>query len=152
MALQLSGEYVFPVDRQKLWVYLNDPEVLAICIPGCTGMVQTGNDAYEANLKLQVASVGGTFKGNIALSDKQEPETCRITVQGSGTIGHGTGNARFELQPVSDHETKLIYEGSGEVGGLVAGVGQRVLGSVSKFLTKKFLAALDKHIRHVAQA
>src|SRR3546814_11278526 len=96
MALELSGEHVFPVERRKLWVYLNDPEVLALCIPGCTGMVQTGEDAYEANLKLQVASVGGTFKGSIALSDKVEPETCRITVPGSGTIGHGTGNARFE--------------------------------------------------------
>src|SRR3546814_8088003 len=92
----------------------------------------------------------GTFKGSIALSDKVEPETCRLTVQGSGTIGHGTGNARFELQTVSDTETKLLYQGSGEVGGLVAGVGQRVLGSVSKFLTKKFLAALDKHIRQAA--
>src|SRR3546814_19396410 len=80
-------------------------------------MVQTGEDAYEANLKLQVASVGGTFKGSIALSDKIEPETCRITVQGSGTIGHGTGNARFELQTVSDTETKLLYQGSGEAGG-----------------------------------
>src|SRR3546814_15316937 len=96
MALELSGEHVFPVERRKLWVYLNDPEVLALCIPGCTGMVQTSEDAYEANLKLQVASVGGTFKGSIALSDKVEPETCRITVQGSDRTSDVSGKSVSE--------------------------------------------------------
>ena len=85
-------------------------------------------------LDLKVASVGGSFEGEIALSDKVAPQTCRITVSGSGTLGHGTGEARFTLEP-ADGGTLLAYEGAGEIGGLVAGVGQRVLRGVSNTLS-----------------
>lgn len=150
MDIKFSGEHVFPVDRQTLWDRVNDPEVLAACLPGCTGMKRVGPDEYEADLKLQVASVGGTFSGRISLTDKTEPERCRLSVQGRGTIGHATGHAAFVLEEISANETRMTYEGSGEVGGLVAGVGQRVLGGVTKYLTKRFLTALEKHVAHRA--
>ena len=92
-------------------------------------------------LDLKVASVGGSFEGNIGLSEKTAPERCRIAVSGSGTLGHGSGEARFKLEP-AEGGTLLIYEGSGEIGGLVAGVGQRVLRGVSKHLVAKFIKAV----------
>lgn len=145
MDILFSGEHRFPVDKRSLWDHLNDPGVLAACLPGCTGMTKVAEDVYEADLKLQVASVGGTFSGRISLTDKLEPEKCRLTVQGSGTIGHATGHASFELQEISESETRMTYQGTGEVGGLVAGVGQRVLGGVTKYLTKRFLSSLEKY-------
>jgi carbon monoxide dehydrogenase subunit G len=36
----------------------------------------------------------------------------------------------------------LVYEGTGEIGGLVAGVGQRVLRGVSKHLIGKFFKSV----------
>ena len=89
----------------------------------------------------RVASVGGSFEGNIGLSEKTPPERCRIAVSGSGTLGHGSGEARFKLEP-AEGGTLLTYEGSGEIGGLVAGVGQRVLRGVSKHLVAKFIKAV----------
>ena len=39
---------------------------------------------------------------------------------------------------------RLSLQGVGEIGGLVAGVGQRILTSVSKHLVGKFFTALRK--------
>ena len=33
--MEMTGEYNIPAPREKVWDALNDPEVLAKCIPGC---------------------------------------------------------------------------------------------------------------------
>jgi|SRR5579859_636793 len=133
-----------PASVEALWAALNDPKVLTRCVPGCKSMTGIGPDAYKVDMQLKVAAVGGSFEGEIALSDKAPPRSCSIKVSGAGTLGHGNGSARFEIEPDGENGSRLIYKGTGEIGGLVAGVGQRVLGSVSKHLIGRFFAALRK--------
>lgn len=141
MKLDISGKEVIDAPIEQVWTCLNDPIFLTKCIPGCRSMTETSPDSYVVLLDLKVASVGGSFEGKIALSDKTPPEQCRINVSGSGTLGHGTGDARFTLSP-ADNGTLLVYDGVGEIGGLVAGVGQRILRGVSKHLIGKFFKTM----------
>lgn len=144
MKLDIGGSETIQTDVETLWRALNDPVVLTRCIPGCKAMTETAPDAYKVDMQLRVAAVGGSFEGEIALSDKQPPSTCRITVSGAGTLGHGSGEAKFAITPLSEGFSLLTYQGVGEVGGLVAGVGQRILGSVSKHLIGRFFTTLRK--------
>jgi uncharacterized protein len=142
--LDIGGNEAIPASVDALWVALNDPKVLTRCIPGCKTMTEIAPDAYKVDMQLRVAAVGGSFEGEISLSDKQAPKTCNIKVSGAGTLGHGNGTARFELEPDGEDGAKLVYKGTGEIGGLVAGVGQRILASVSKHLIGRFFVALRK--------
>ncbi len=146
MKLDVAGEEKIAADAPRLWTALIDPNVLARCIPGCSAMVEESTDHYDAKLDLKVASVGGTFEGLITLSDKEEQKSCSIKVEGSGTIGNGTGEAKFSLEPQPDETTLLRYEGVGEISGLVASVGQRILKGVAKHLIGKFFTALKKEL------
>ena len=141
MKLDIEGKEVIAVPLERVWESLNDPAFLTRCIPGCREMREVGPDKYAVRMDLKVASVGGSFNGEVALSEKAAPSTCRIAISGSGTLGHGTGDARFSLEP-GDGGTVLAYEGVGEIGGLVAGVGQRVLRGVSKHLIGKFFKSV----------
>lgn len=151
MKLDIGGSEVIQAPVEALWAALNDPVVLTRCVPGCKSMTETAPDAYKVDMQLRVAAVGGSFEGEIALSDKEPPKSCSIKVSGAGTLGHGNGSARFELIPEGANATKLAYQGVGEIGGLVAGVGQRILGSVSKHLIGKFFTALRKEFEAPAQ-
>jgi carbon monoxide dehydrogenase subunit G len=144
MKLDIGGSEVIQAPVEVLWTALNDPVVLTRCVPGCKSMTETAPDAYKVDMQLRVAAVGGSFEGEIALSDKDAPKSCSIKVSGAGTLGHGNGSARFELVPEGPNATTLTYQGVGEIGGLVAGVGQRILGSVSKHLIGKFFTSLRK--------
>lgn len=146
MAITLAGERTVAAAQRRLWTLLNDPQVLMECIPGCNTVNAIGEDRYEMGLKLQVGSVSGSYLGTVALRDKREPEFFVLEVEGEGSIGFMKGSARFELVPVDDASTAIKYEGSGEVGGVVAGVGQRVLSGVAKFLVGQFFKALDKRV------
>jgi carbon monoxide dehydrogenase subunit G len=146
MALEMRGEYVLPVPQAELWQLLNDPAVLAKIIPGCNSVRAIGSDCYEIGLKLQVGSVSGEYIGSVAIFDKQEPSHYVLAVEGQGSIGFMKGSAAFDLVPQGKGESLLRYTGSAEVGGVVAGVGQRVLSGVAKFLAGRFFKALEKHI------
>jgi carbon monoxide dehydrogenase subunit G len=144
MKLDIGGSETIGTDMESLWRALNDPTVLTRCIPGCKGMTEVSPGAYKVAMQLKVAAVGGSFEGDIALADKEPPWSCRIMVSGAGTLGHGNGEATFVLTAESEEACILTYQGAGEIGGLVVGVGQRILGSVSKHLVGRFFTALRR--------
>jgi len=145
MKLDIGGEESFEVPIETLWSALNDPAVLKKCIPGCKDMIPEAGDRFKLILNLKVASVGGSFEGEISLADKQPPTQCKVAVSGSGTLGQGSGSATFSLeqQPAA---TLMRYSGEGEIGGLVAGVGQRILKGVAKHLIKQFFTSLRREV------
>ena len=144
MKLDIGGSEAIPGSADALWVALNDPKVLTRCIPGCKSMVEIEPDAYKVDMQLRVAAVGGSFEGEISLFEKEPPRACSIKVSGAGSLGHGNGTARFTIEPDGEDSCRLLYKGTGEIGGLVAGVGQRILSSVSKHLISRFFVALRK--------
>jgi carbon monoxide dehydrogenase subunit G len=146
MKLEIGGEETFAVPVERLWTALNDPAVLEKCIPGCKGMVPNGEDRFRILLNLKVASVGGSLEGDISLSDKIVPTQCRITVAGSGTLGHGEGHATFSLAAGTAEGAIMRYAGEGEIGGLVAGVGQRILKGVAKHLIGQFFKTFRREL------
>jgi carbon monoxide dehydrogenase subunit G len=151
MKLDIGGEETFGVGLETLWTALNDPAVLKKCIPGCKDMIPDGEDRYKLVLNLKVASVGGSFEGEISLSEKAPPEQCKLTVSGAGTLGNGNGAATFSLTPQAN-ETLMRYSGEGEIGGLVAGVGQRILKGVAKHLIGQFFTALRREVAALTPA
>ena len=145
MHLELDGSEQIDAGAEALWQALNDPVVLTKCVPGCRKMTETGPDAYEMELELKVAAVSGSFTGAIGLTDKVPPSHCRVTVSGEGTLGTGRGTAEFRITETGPGTSRLDYSGEGEIGGLVAGVGQRILKSVARHLAKSFFKDLRKH-------
>jgi hypothetical protein len=145
MKLDIRGEETFEVPIETLWGALNNSTVLKLCIPGCKEMIPEGENRFRLVLNLKVASVGGSFEGEISLSEKQPPTQCKVAVSGSGTLGHGNGAATFLLAPQAGG-LLMRYNGEGEIGGLVAGVGQRILKGVAKHLVGQFFKALRREV------
>src|SRR5258705_10861024 len=109
-------------------------------------MTEIAPDAYKVEMQLRVAAVGGSFEGEISLSDKAPPQACSIKVSGAGTLGHGNGSARFEITPDGSDAARLTFQGVGEIGGLVAGVGQRDLSSDTHHLVERDIVAVSNDV------
>ena len=144
MNLNLVGTQSIQTSPLKLWESVIEPAVLQRSIPGCISMDETGPGEYAITLELKVAAVGGNFNGSIKLSEMDPPNGCFINVSGSGTLGSGTGTARVTIIENEDSSAEIKYEAAGEVSGLVAGVGQRVLLGVAKHLVRQFFSTLKK--------
>jgi uncharacterized protein len=88
-------------------------------------------------MKIGVGGVKGTFEGKVRISDKKEPDSYRMLVEGSGGPGFIRGEAVITLTD-GGGGTRVSYTSDVQVGGLIASVGQRMLGGVTKMMADKF--------------
>jgi uncharacterized protein len=143
--VKVEGSYTFDAPRDRVWSVLLNPEALKACVPGLQSLTPTGENAYDADLKVGVAAIRGSYKGYIQLTDLAEPTSYRMVVEGKGGAGFVKGVADIELVDQGG-STVVNVKGDGNVGGTVAGVGQRMLGGVAKMLMGQFFDCLKKQI------
>jgi hypothetical protein len=144
--MDVTGTYVFAAPPDVVWKLLVDPAVVGACLPGCDGLEPVGDDRYRATLTLAVAAISGRYTGTVAMLDKNPPHSYRLVVEGKGKPGFVNGEATVELVP-DGNATTVRVTGRGDVGGLIARVGQRLLGSVSKMMMDRFFDSLQKSVR-----
>jgi carbon monoxide dehydrogenase subunit G len=143
--VELSASYTFASSATTVWNLLIDPEVVASCLPGCERLEPLGGDRYRAELTLAVAAVSGQYTGTVAILDKQPPHSYRLVVEGAGKAGFVKGEARIEL--IEEYGATIVnVTGQGQVGGLIARVGQRLLGAASKMMMDRFFACLQQKV------
>ena len=141
--MQLNGEYTFNGPREAVWALLQDPDVLKAAMPGAKVMEKTGEDQYKAQLQVRVGPVNGVFATTITLADKTPPERYTMLVDSKGSVGFAKGSALVTLTEQEAVTTLMQYEATLQVGGRIASVGQRMLDTVSKSLTRQSLEAMN---------
>ena len=141
--MKIEGSHDIAAPRQKVWDAFLDPERLRQAMPGCEKLEAVGGDEFRATIKIGVAAVKGTFEGKVRLSDKRPPDSYRMAVEGSGGPGFVRGEAAITLSDI-DGGTRVAYSADVQVGGLIAGVGQRMLGGVSKMMADQFFNRMSE--------
>lgn len=141
--MKLEGSYDVPAPRQKVWDAFLDPAILQLAIPGCEKLEALGNDEFKATLKVGVGGVKGTFEGKVRLSDKKAPESYRLAADGSGGPGFVKADTLISFTEEGG-VTHVVYSADVQVGGLIASVGQRMLGGVSKMMADKFFGKMGE--------
>ncbi len=84
-----------------------------------------------------VAAIRGTYDGTCTLSDLVPHESLLMSLQGAGAPGTVDATVHVAFAPVEEG-TRISYAADASVGGMVGGVGQRMLGSVSKRMAGEF--------------
>jgi carbon monoxide dehydrogenase subunit G len=140
--MKLEGSHDVAAPRQKVWDAFLDPARLKKAIPGCEKLEAVGPDEYKATMKIGVGGVKGTFEGKVRLADKKPPESYKLAVEGSGGPGFVRGETVISLSEI-EGGTRVAYSADVQVGGLIASVGQRMLGGVSKMMADKFFGKMS---------
>ena len=143
--MKFTGENVLDAPVDKAWDALLDPAVLVRTIPGCERLEATGENTYAMTVTAGVASIKGTYAGSCELRDLVEHESLVMKLDGAGapgTIG-ATVNVRFTPEGST---TRISYDADAVVGGMIGGVGQRMLTSVSRRMAGEFFGNVDAAI------
>ena len=135
--MKIDGAHEIPAPRQRVWEAFLDPERLKQAIPGCEKLEVIGEDEYKATMKVGVGAVKGTFEGKVRITEKNAPDSYKMAVEGSGGPGFVRGEAAITLSDTATG-TRVAYSADVQVGGLIAGVGQRMLGGVTKMMADQF--------------
>src|SRR5262245_6405731 len=141
MHLEVSHVLNHPIER--VWDILLDPEALKRALPGIEKLESTGLDTFAVVMNLGVAAVKGRYSGTLAITDKKPPLSYRLQGEGKGAPGWTKGQAVLTLTPEGTG-TRVTAKGDAQVGGTIAGVGQRMMEGIGKSMARDFFAAMAR--------
>ncbi len=141
--MKLEGTTTLPASVETVWKTINDPDALRRCTPGLRELKEVAPDTYAATLEIGIAAVKGAYTGRLAITDKRPPTHYIITLEGSGGPGFMKGQGTVDLEREGD-ATLVRWVGDIQIGGLIAGVGQRMIGGIGKMLIGQFFKCLEQ--------
>ncbi len=142
--MKVSGNFKLNLSQKDTWDALTDIDVLQQAIPGVESIEELGPDEYSARMTVGIGIVRGKFSGRVKLSDLDEPNSYRMAVTGDGPGGWIKGSGLLSLEAEAPGVTRVSVDGDTQVGGLLARVGQRMIGNASNTLMKQFFAGIEK--------
>lgn len=141
--MKVSGTATLNASRDEVWKALNDPAVLVRTIPGCQRLEETGPDAYRMTITAGVASIKGVYTGDVSLSEQKPGDSFVLKAAGAGAPGTVSADVVVTLIEAGPATTNLTYDADAIVGGMIGGVGQRMLSGVAKKTAGEFFKAVD---------
>jgi carbon monoxide dehydrogenase subunit G len=141
--MKVNGDAVLNAPTDKVWAALNDPAVLVRTIPGCQRLETVGPDTYRMTISAGIASIKGTYLGDVSLAEQNPPGSFVLRASGAGGPGTVSADVKVDLEDLGDGRTKLRYDADAVVGGTIGGVGQRVLTGVARKTAGEFFTAVD---------
>lgn len=144
--MELNGDILIAAPRDKVWVALNDPQVLARCIPGCESLEATSDTERTARVAVKVGPVRARFTGHLRLQDVRPGEGCTLQFDGSGgAAGMAKGQSTVSLAD-EDGGTRLRYTAQASVGGKLGQVGGRMIDAAAKQMADQFFSAFQAEL------
>ena len=125
---------------------LMDTDTLAKIVPGVSRLENTGDHSYRSVLEIKLGPVSGSFAGTLQMNDIVEQKGFTLNVQQLSKIGNANAIIKIGLLNVGDNKTEVSFDGDVKLSGLLASMGQRVIGGVANTLSKQFFSNLDKEL------
>ncbi len=150
--MKFTGDATLHAPVAKVWDALLDPAVLVRTIPGCERLEATGENTYAMTVTAGVAAIKGTYAGSCELSDLRPGTSLVMKLNGAGAPGTIGATVDVGFTDNADGTTTVAYDADAIVGGMVGGVGQRMLTSVSRRMAGEFFGNVDGVLTGAAPA
>lgn len=135
--MEIEGTYHVNASPDRVWAELMNPEMLRHCIPGCRELEATGEMEYAIKLTVGVGAVKGNFSGKAAITDVDEPRSFKLRAEGKRPGASVAGVGAITITP-DGGGARLDVAGEAKVTGILARVGQRLMGSAARVMMDQF--------------
>ena len=142
----LTGKHVVNAEPARVWQVLMDTDTLARIVPGISKLEKNGDNSYISTISMKLGPVSSSFTGNLQMEDIQQEKGFTLKVQQNSKIGNANAAIKIDLIPVVENQTEVSFEGDVKLSGMLASMGQRVLGGVANTLSKQFFTNMDKEL------
>jgi carbon monoxide dehydrogenase subunit G len=147
--MHLEGSFETPVPRETVWNFLLSPSDIAPCFPDLQSLEALSADSFKAKVRVGISVVKGTMEFEFKTTDKVPPSSAKLI-----GIGRGVGST-IEIQTSFNLEeagagTKVGWVADVNVGGIMAGLGTKLLDSTSSKMVEQVIENLKNKLKERA--
>jgi carbon monoxide dehydrogenase subunit G len=144
--MHLEGSFETPAPRNLVWDVLLNPNDIAPCFPDLDSLEVTSPDTFKAKVKVGVSLVRGTMDFDFQITDKVPPSSAKLLGKGRGVGSTIEVQTLFNLDEIPSG-TKVGWIADVNVGGIVAGLGSKLLDSTSTKMVEEVLGNLQQKLK-----
>jgi carbon monoxide dehydrogenase subunit G len=144
--MEMKGQVTILAARPIVWRALNDPALLALCIPGCEEVKAVSEREMLTRVAVRLGPVRARFVGKILISHAQENEGYRLEFEGTGgAAGFAKGVSEVTLADVGE-ATSLAYTTEATLGGKLGQLGGRLVDASAREMAERFFKTFGQKV------
>jgi uncharacterized protein len=147
--MKLQGTVMVNAPQVKVWQVLIDPVQLCKVIPGCEQARKLDATHYEAvlSVKVQFMTIRSQAKGTLLEADAPRHMMGELVGEPTAMAGAFRARVTIDLVPIDD-ATSIRYAMDLMLLGRMASLGEAIVSSTSKRLTRQFAENLATLFRN----
>ena len=140
--MQVEERFVVDAPVERVWSFLLDTQAVAACIPGCESVQQSGENSYEATMKVKVGPIAANFQLQIDVTEMSPPTKLKSVIKGKDSKVASSLNAAntLELLDLGSEKTELSYRTDVSVFGRLGKFGEGIMREKAKEYGERFAA------------
>ena len=148
-------ERVFVLDAplSRAWAFLNEPNEVGQCLPGCHAIELVKPGLYKATIGVKVGPIKAGFDVQVETKEERPPEFAAYTMRGADKDGGSkiTADCSLALKEIDGQRSEITYTSKvhvvGKFGKFAGGVMQKFADNIND----RFVAALVKRLGQIEE-
>lgn len=142
--MKIEKRFLVAATPERLWAFINDPERVGPCIPGCREVKLLEPGKYRAVITVQVGPIQANIAGIAELREERPPEFAEYSVQAEegGNASRISAVSKLSITPINDQECEVGCVAEVSINGRLGKFGAGIMQKIADNLGDKFAAAL----------
>jgi len=128
-----------------VWDFVIDPNKIGKCLPDLKSLEVEGEDRFNAVVRVGIGFIKGDFNFRLAIVEKNPPTLARLKGTGTGSGSTVDLDTTMTLTEFPGG-TRLAYKADVKVGGIMAGLGQRMMGGATEKTVNQVFECVKKEL------
>lgn len=152
--MQIERTFAVAAPIERVWQFINTPEQVGPCMPGCHSVEITGPGKYSAVISVKVGPIKTTFNFNIETIEERPPEYAVFSIRGDegGSASRVTAENTLTLKAVNKNNTEITYASKVNIVGRLGKFAGGVMQKMAESMSDQFVSAFRAQVEPQAQA
>jgi carbon monoxide dehydrogenase subunit G len=152
--MRIEDRFVVACPREQVWMAIQDPAIVAPCLPGCQSVEVVSPTLYKARIRIELGPIKTEFNVEVEIVAEAPPAEVRTRTRGEEGSRASSLSAENTLRLIAlgENETEVFYASEAAVVGRLGKFGLGVMKKKAESLGRAFAQAFKQRLEQPQSA
>jgi carbon monoxide dehydrogenase subunit G len=146
--MKIEGNFEVDGPIEAVWIHIRDPELVASCMPGCTGVSALSPTLHRATIRVALGPIKTSFNVEIEIIEEIASSEIRSRTRGEegGRASTVSSENVLRLEALGPVKTNVIYSSEVSVVGRLGRFGLGVMRKKAESMGRDFAVLFGQKV------